>query len=78
MVSHLVDDTPYLRAASYGCSRRLSNSCSNDAASDMTINYMDYEYMFMFKQGQKVRTQSIFSAGSARVNILTSNGVIAP
>jgi Pregnancy-associated plasma protein-A len=77
----LVDDTPYVRAASYGCPRRLSNSCSNDAAPDMTMNYMDYVddvCMFMFTQGQKVRTQSIFSAGGSRVNILTSNGGVAP
>jgi Pregnancy-associated plasma protein-A len=77
----LVDDTPYVRAASYGCPRRLSNSCSNDAAPDMTMNYMDYVddvCMFMFTQGQKVRSQSIFSVGGARVGILTSNGGVAP
>jgi Pregnancy-associated plasma protein-A len=79
--SDMVDDTPLVRAPTYGCPRRIGNSCSNDAAPDMTMNYMDYVddvCMFMFTQGQKVRSQSIFSVGGARVNILTSNGGVAP
>jgi Pregnancy-associated plasma protein-A len=79
--SDFVDDTPNVRTATYGCPKRIGNSCSNDDAPDMTMNYMDYVYdvcMFMFTQGQKVRAKSVFAPGGARVGILTSNGGVAP
>jgi len=69
-----VSDTPTASAANYGCPSYPSKSCNSNGGftSDMFMNYMDYvddNCMFMFSNGQKARTASIFAAGGSRENL---------
>jgi hypothetical protein len=68
--SDQVDDTPTHNIANYGCPA-LDNhrsTCTNTPI-EMTQNYMDYTddaCMFMFTNGQRMRSRAIFDAGGAR------------
>ena len=77
--SDLVDDTPNQGAENYGCPVFPKVSCSNSG--DMSMNYMDYtddKCMYMFSTGQSTRMNTLFTAGGARVGLLTSLGGTAP
>ena len=77
--SDQVADTPNQGAENYGCPAFPHVSCSNSG--DMSMNYMDYvddACMYMFSTGQSSRMNALFSAGGARVGILTSLGGTAP
>ncbi|HXH19916.1 MAG TPA: fibronectin type III domain-containing protein [Chitinophagales bacterium] len=71
-----VNDTPDHGAANYGCPL-TQTSCN---VLNMVQNYMDYTNdacMNLFTVGQKARIQSLFAAGGARYNLLSSNGCTA-
>jgi len=79
--SDLVSDTPNQADENYGCPTFPSVSCSNGPNGDMFMNYMDYTddaCMNLFTNGQKARMQSLFSAGGARVSLLSSPGCQPP
>lgn len=79
--SDLVSDTPNQADENYGCPPFPTVSCSNGPNGDMFMNYMDYTddaCMNLFTNGQKSRMQSLFSAGGARVSLLSSPGCDAP
>lgn len=79
--SDLVSDTPNQADENYGCPAFPNVSCSNGPNGDMFMNYMDYTddaCMNLFTNGQKARMQSLFSAGGARVSLLTSPGCQPP
>lgn len=72
-VDDFVTDTPTSDAPNYGCATGHV-SCNT---TDMVENYMDYSddaCMNLFTAGQKSRMQALFSAGGARVSLLSSNG----
>ncbi len=64
----LVSDTPVAEKANYDKPPYPTiGSCSGNP--EMTMNYMDYvddAVMYMFTNGQKVRTRAIFNTGAAR------------
>ncbi len=79
--SDLVTDTPNQADENYGCPAFPTVSCSNGPNGDMFMNYMDYTddaCMNLFTNGQKARMQSLFSAGGARVSLLSSPGCQPP
>ena len=79
--SDLVSDTPNQADENYGCPTFPSVSCSNGPNGDMFMNYMDYTddaCMNLFTSGQKARMQFLFSAGGARVSLLSSPGCQPP
>jgi hypothetical protein len=68
--SDLVDDTPNQANLNFGCPAWPHASCNNSG--DMSMNYMDYTddaCMYMFTEGQKVRTLAIFAAGGPRASL---------
>ncbi len=74
-------DTPNQADEHYGCPSFPQTSCSNGSNGDMFMNYMDYTddgCMNVFSTGQKTRMQALFSAGGARVGLLTSIGCQPP
>ena len=78
-----VADTPNQADANYGCeSFPFLTSCAPSSPGEMFMNYMDYgddNCLKMFSNGQKTRSQSLFSTGGSRVSLLTSNACsIAP
>ncbi len=76
-----VADTPNQADENYGCPAFPTISCSNGPNGDMFMNYMDYTddaCMNLFTQGQKARMQSLFTAGGARVSLLSSQGCVPP
>jgi Pregnancy-associated plasma protein-A len=67
----LVSDTPTQQTANYGCPAFPKVTCSNGPNGDMFMNYMDYTNdacMFMFSEGQKLRTRALFAVGGARAS----------
>lgn len=76
-----VNDTPTQQTSNFGCPTYPHVTCSNGAAGDMFMNYMDYvddACMYMFTGGQKARIQALFASGGARASLATSNGCTAP
>ena len=74
-----VSDTPTAGSANYGCPSYPSKSCNSNGGytSDMFMNYMDYvddACMYMFTEGQKTRTASVFAPGGSRENLGTVGG----
>ena len=75
----LVSDTPTQTAANYGCPAYPHVTCANQG--DMSMNYMDYtddRCMYMLSTGQSSRMDALFTAGGARVSLLTSLGGTVP
>ncbi len=75
--SDQVGDTPNQGAQHYGCPSGAQVSCSNGPNGDMWMNYMDYTddaCMYMFTNGQKTRSLSLFASGGSRVGLLSSLG----
>ena len=71
----LVADTPTQQSANYGCPTFPHVTCGNGANGDLFMNYMDYTddaCMYMFTNGQKTRSQSIFSPGGARASFVAA------
>jgi hypothetical protein len=68
--SDLVSDTPTHATANYGCIPADSKNGTCVAGSkEMTMNYMDYTddaCMYMFTNGQRLRSRALFEAGAAR------------
>ena len=68
----LVSDTPTQENANYDHPVfPLASPCSINSNGDMFMNYMDYTddlCMFMFSEGQKLRTRAIFAVGGARAS----------
>jgi len=77
-----VSDTPTQQTANYGCKNFPYVTCNNGPNGDMFMNFMDYgddDCLKMFSNGQKTRSQSLFSTGGSRVSLLSSNACsIAP
>lgn len=79
--SDIVDDTPPVEVANYGCPIDISNensSCGTDSRGEMYMNYMDYvndECMFLFSKGQVTRMRT--AVEGAISGLLTSSGVTA-
>lgn len=76
-----VDDTPRQGGFTGGCPTDVRSSCSNGAAGDMYMNYMDLTNdacTNMFTLGQKDRMQALFAAGGARAGMLKSVGLQPP
>jgi Pregnancy-associated plasma protein-A len=66
-----VADTPTQQTANYGCPAFPRVTCGNGPNGDMFMNYMDYTNdlcMFMFSEGQKLRTRALFAIGGARAS----------
>lgn len=75
--SDQVGDTPNQGSEHYGCPSFPSVSCSNGPNGDMWMNYMDYtddRCMYMFTNGQKSRSWTLFNAGGSRASLVTSLG----
>lgn len=67
----MVSDTPTQQTSNFGCPTFPHVTCSNGSNGDMFMNYMDYTddlCMFMFSEGQKLRTRAIFAVGGARAS----------
>ena len=67
----MVSDTPTQQTSNFGCPTFPHVTCSNGPNGDMFMNYMDYTddlCMFMFSEGQKLRTRAIFAVGGARAS----------
>lgn len=74
-----VADTPTQQTANYGCPAYPKVTCSN--AGDMSMNYMDYTNdacMYMFSNGQRDRSLSLFGVGGSRASLLNSIGCTPP
>lgn len=72
-----VGDTPNQGSEHYGCPSFPSVSCSNGPNGDMWMNYMDYtddRCMYMFTNGQKARSLTLFNTGGSRASLLSSLG----
>ncbi len=72
-----VGDTPNQGSEHYGCPTFPSVSCSNGPNGDMWMNYMDYtddRCMYMFTNGQKARSWTLFNPGGSRASLITSLG----
>jgi len=79
--SDLVTDTPTHNTANYGCPTYPHLSTCTGTPVEMTMNFMDYTddaCMYMFSNGQAVRSQALFAAGGARVSLLNSLGCVPP
>ena len=79
--SDLVSDTPTHNTANYGCPTYPHLSTCTGSPVEMTMNFMDYTddaCMYMFSNGQAVRSQALFTSGGARSSLLTSLGCSAP
>jgi Pregnancy-associated plasma protein-A len=66
-----VADTPTQQTANYGCPAFPRVTCGNGPNGDMFMNYMDYTNdlcMFMFSEGQKLRTRALFAISGARAS----------
>ncbi len=75
--SDQVGDTPNQGNENYGCPTFPAVSCSNGPNGDMFMNYMDYTNdacMYMFTNGQKTRSLSLFANGGSRASLLSSQG----
>lgn len=77
-----VDDTPFARAANYGCPGTV-NSCTGTSypGNDMTMNYMDYtddNCMFMFSAGQKARMWACLTSSRSTLGTGGSGGNVSP
>ncbi|WP_027138266.1 zinc metalloprotease [Gaetbulibacter saemankumensis] len=62
-----IEDTPRADGPNYGCPGEVY-SCNNTVR-DMTMNYMDYVYdncMYMFTEGQNLRSRALFASDGAR------------
>lgn len=75
--SDLVNDTPAINQAHYGCPAFPTNlnTCSSSTNGAMYMNYMDYvddACMAMFSNGQKTIVQNTLAG--PRLSLLTSNG----
>lgn len=76
-----VTDTPTHNAANYGCPTYPHYSTCTGTPVEMTMNFMDYTddaCMYMFSNGQAIRSQALFASGGARASLLSSNGCGAP
>jgi hypothetical protein len=76
-----VDDTPKQGGYTTGCPTGFRSSCSNGAAGDMFMNYMDFTNdacLNMFTDGQKKRMRSLFNPGGPRNSLLASKGLNEP
>lgn len=77
-----VSDTPNQAGENYGCPAfPKTDACTPVSPGVMFMNYMDYTddaCMNMFTQGQSARINALFSAGGARVGLLSSLGCQAP
>ena len=77
-----VSDTPNQADANYGPTNGgcltfpYLTTCAPTSPGEMFMNYMDYgedACLKMFTNGQKTRSQSLFSTGGSRASLLTSN-----
>jgi hypothetical protein len=69
-----VDDTPLHNTYNFGCPVYPHYSTCTGTPVEMTMNYMDYTNdacMFMFTDGQKVRSLAVFAEGGPRESFLT-------
>lgn len=77
----LVHDTPTQRGYTAGCPTGIRLSCSNGAAGDMYMNYMDYtsdQCTNLFTEGQKARMRTLLAPGGHRYSLLSSKGLSMP
>lgn len=76
-----VSDTPTHNTANYGCPTYPHLSTCSGTPVEMTMNFMDYTddaCMYMFSNGQAVRSQALFASGGARSSLTTSLGCSTP
>jgi hypothetical protein len=74
-----IDDTPPQAGPTRGCPSGVIATCSSGAAGNMYMNFMDFtndECTNMFTLGQASRMKELFSAGGARVALLSSGKAI--
>ena len=79
--SDLVSDTPTHNTSNYGCPTYPHYSTCTGSPVEMTMNFMDYTddaCMYMFSNGQAVRSQALFATGGARSSLLNSLGCSTP
>ena len=76
--SDQVNDTPNQGSENYGCPTfPHTDACSASSPGVMFMNYMDYTddaCMYMFTNGQKTRSLSLFNSGGSRASLLNSQG----
>jgi hypothetical protein len=71
----LVDDTPLHNTYNFGCPEYPHLSTCTGTPVEMTMNYMDYTddpCMFMFTEGQKLRSLAIFAPGGPRESFVVN------
>ena len=77
-----IDDTPKQSGYTTSCPTGVkTSSCSNSAAGDMYMNYMDFTNdgcLNLFTIGQKEHMRSLFETGAPRNSILSSKGLGIP
>ncbi len=76
-----VSDTPKQGGYNSGCPTGKHITCENGPNGDMYMNYMDFTddaCMHLFTTGQKMRMRSLFAAGGARHQLLSSTGLSQP
>jgi len=74
-----VADTPNQKTMNFGCPTFPHISCDNGPNGDMFMNYMDYTddaCMYMFTNGQGVRTEATLNG--PRIAIVTSDALNCP
>jgi hypothetical protein len=77
-----IDDTPTQSGYTSSCPTGIrTSSCSNSAAGDMYMNYMDFTNdgcLNLFTKGQKDHMRSLFDEGGPRYSLLSSKGLSVP
>ena len=77
-----IDDTPTQSGYTSSCPTGVrTSSCSNNAAGDMYMNYMDFTNdgcLNLFTKGQKDHMRSLFDEGGPRYSLLSSKGLSIP